>query len=107
MFSTLDHSGFRGIDAVVDAPGRSEQVEIAQSLQVDASRAAAFPSDWLLRTLAQGIVERERRYDRPVSRVTLSVWFADFDRATLRGSERPVRTFVYDVPGGRHESPPR
>ena len=33
MFSTLDHGGFRGVDVVVDAPGRSEQVEIAASLQ--------------------------------------------------------------------------
>ena len=104
MFSTLDHGGFRGVDVVVDAPGRSEHVEIAASLQVDAARAVALPVDWLLRNLAAGIAAREQRNDRPVSRVTLSVWRAEFDRATLRGSERPMRTFVYDVP---RESAPR
>jgi len=104
MFSTLDHGGFRGVDVVVDAPDRSEHVEIAASLQVDAARAVALPVDWLLRNLAAGIAAREQRNDRPVSRVTLSVWRADFDRATLRGSERPIRTFIYDVP---RESAPR
>jgi hypothetical protein len=98
MFSTLDHGAFRGVDVVVDAPGRSEQVEIAASLQSEAARAVALPVDWLLRDLAAGIAERELRHDRPVSRVTLSVWRAEFDRTTLRGSERPMRTFVYDVP---------
>ncbi len=98
MFSTLDHGAFRGVDVVVDAPGRSEQVEIAASLQSEAARAVALPVDWLLRDLAAGIAERELRNDRPVSRVTLSVWRAEFDRTTLRGSERPIRTFIYDVP---------
>jgi hypothetical protein len=43
-------------------------------------------------------VARERRYQRPVSRVTLTFWRTDFDRVTLLPAERPVRTFVYDVP---------
>jgi hypothetical protein len=100
MFSTLDHGGFRGVDVVVDAPDRSEHVEIAPSLQTEAARATALPVDWLLRDLAAGIAAREQRHQRPVSRVTLSVWRADFDRTTLRGSERPLRTFIYDVPTG-------
>jgi hypothetical protein len=98
MFSTLDHGAFRGVDVVVDAPERSEQVEIAPSLQSEAARAVALPVDWLLRDLASGIAERERRQNRPVTRVTLSVWRAEVDRTSLRGSEQPIRTFVYDVP---------
>jgi hypothetical protein len=98
MFATLDHGAFRGVDVVVDAPDRSEQVEIAPSLQSEAARAVALPVDRLLRDLASGIAERERRQNRPVTRVTLSVWRAEFDRTTLRGSEQPIRTFVYDVP---------
>jgi hypothetical protein len=102
MFSTLDHGAFRGVDVVVDAPERSEQIEIAPSLQAEAARAVALPVDWLLRDLAAGIAEREMRNDRPVTRVTLSVWRAEFDPTTLGGSEQPIRTFVYDVPNG-HE----
>ena len=46
MFSTLDHGAFRGVDVVVDALGRSEQLEIAASLQREAARAVALPVDW-------------------------------------------------------------
>ena len=98
MFSTLDHGAYRGVDIVVDAPDRSESLEIPPSLEVAAARAAAFPVDWLMRELAEGVVARERRYERAVSRVTVTAWRAEFDRASLRGSERPLRTFIYDVP---------
>jgi hypothetical protein len=101
MFATLDHGAYRGVDILVDAPERSEHLAIPPSLEVPAARAAACPAEWLLRRLAEGVVARERRYERPVSRVTLTVWRADFDRATLRPSERHVRTFVFDVPSER------
>ena len=67
-------------------------------LQLGDHSASEISVDWLLRDLAAGIAAREQRYERPVSRVTLSVWRADFDPATLRGAERPLRTFIYDVP---------
>jgi hypothetical protein len=98
MFSTLDHGAYRGVNVVVDAPERSEHLEIPPSLEIAAARAAAFPVDWLMRDLAEGVAARERRYERAVSRVTVTAWRAGFDRATLRASERPLRTFVYDVP---------
>ena len=98
MFSTLDHGAYRGVDIVVDAPDRSESLEIPPSLEVAAARAAAFPVDWLMRDLAKGVAAREERYERAVSRVTVTAWRAEFDRASLRGSERPLRTFIYDVP---------
>jgi hypothetical protein len=98
MFSTLDHGAYRGVDIVVDGPDRSESLEIPPSLEIAAARAAAFPVDWLMRDLAERVVARERRYERAVSRVTVTAWRADFDRAALRASERPLRTFIYDVP---------
>lgn len=97
MFSTLNHSGYRGVDVTVEGPGRSEQWAIPGSLEVLAARAAACPTDPLLRRLAEGVVARERRYQRPVTRVRLTMWRAEFDPATLRASERTLRTFVYDV----------
>jgi hypothetical protein len=98
MFSTLDHGANRGVDIVVDAPDRSESVEIPASLETAAARAAACPTNRLLRALAEGVATRERRYERAVTRVTVTAWRTDFDRATLRASERPVRTFTYLVP---------
>jgi hypothetical protein len=98
MFSTLDHGAYRGVDVLIEARDRAEAQEIPPSLEEIAARAATCPADWLLRRLAEGIVARERRYERPVSRVTLTVWRTEFDRVTLRASEQPLRTFVYDVP---------
>jgi hypothetical protein len=97
MFSTLDHGAYRGVDVVVEAADRAEALEIAPSLDELAARAAACPAEPLLRRLAEGIVARERRYERPVTRVTLTAWRTEFDRVTLRATEQLVRTFVYDV----------
>ena len=98
MFSTLDHGAYRGVDIVVDAPDRSESLEIPPSLETAAARAAACPTDGLLRALAEGVAAREQRYQRAVTRVTVTAWRTDFDRGTLQPSERPLRTFTYVVP---------
>jgi hypothetical protein len=98
MFSTLDHGAFRGVDIVVEAQDRSEAQEVPPSLGVSAARAAMCPSDWLLKQLAEGVVARERRYQRPVARVKLTVWRTVFDPATLRATEQTLREYVYDVP---------
>jgi hypothetical protein len=98
MFSTLDHGAYRRVEIVVDAPDRSEALDIPQSLEVRAARAALCPTQWLLRRLAEGVVARERRNARPVAHVTVKVWRTTFDRATLHASEQPLRTFEYDVP---------
>jgi hypothetical protein len=98
MFSTLDHGAFRGVDVVVEAADRSEAQEVPPSLEEMAARAATCPSEWLLRRLAEGVVARERRYERPVTRVKLTVWRTDFDPVTLHATEKTSRVFVYDVP---------
>jgi hypothetical protein len=97
MFSTLDHGAYRGIDIVVEAPERSEAIEIPPSLEEAVARAAACPSESFIRRLAEGVVDRERRYQRPVTRVKLTAWRTEFDRATLYATEEPLRQFIYDV----------
>jgi hypothetical protein len=96
MFSTLDHAPFRGVDVVVEAPDRSEALSIPPSLEEAAARAVNCPADWLLRQLAEGIAARERRHQRPVSRVRLTVWGTHFDTTTLAAHERTIRTYVHD-----------
>ena len=98
MFSTLDHGAYRGVDILIEAPERSESQHVPPSLEEIAARAANCPAEWLLRELAAGVVARERRYERPVSRVTLTVWRTRFDPSSLAASEVPLRTFVYQVP---------
>jgi hypothetical protein len=97
MFATLDHAPFRGIDIVVEAPERSEAIEISPSLELAAARAATLPSDGSLRRLAKAVVERERRNDRPVETVRIEVWRDEFDALTLQAVERPLREFTYQV----------
>jgi hypothetical protein len=97
MFSTLDHGAHRRVEIVIEAPDRSEALEIPPSLDELAARTTAYPSDRLLRQLAERVVSREQRSNRAVSRVRLSVWRTDFDPVTLTASEQPLRSFVYDV----------
>ena len=98
MFSTLDHGAYRGVDILLAAPERSESQHVPPSLEELAARVANCPSEWLLRELAAAVVARERRYDRPVTTVTLTVWRTRFDPSSLAASEAPLRTFVYQVP---------
>lgn len=95
MFSTLDHGAYRGVTIVVDAKDRSETLDIPPSLDEPAARASAYPSRRLLELLAKGVVARERRYGRDVQRVMLTAWRTDFDRASLRATERPLRVLAY------------
>jgi hypothetical protein len=95
MFSTLDHAAFRGIDIVIEAPDRSETLEIPPSLDLIAERALTCPADWLLGRLAAEVVARERRNGRAVSHVQVTVWTTAFDRVTLAAHKQTIRTFRY------------
>ena len=97
MFSTLDHAAFRRISIVVDAPDRSEALDIPDSLQEIAARVANCPADWMLRRFATEIVARERRHARPVAHVTIQVWRTEFDRASLQPQELPLRSVRFDA----------
>ena len=97
MFSTLDHGAFRRLTVVVDAPHRSETLEMPASLEELSARAVNFPADWLLRRLAAAIAARERRHDRPVARVTIQVWRTKFDRGSLYAEEQPLRTVSFEA----------
>jgi hypothetical protein len=97
MFSTLDHGAFRRVAIVVDAPDRSETIDVPDSLEETAARVVNFPSDWLIRKLAAGVVARERRYNRPVSRVTITVWRTAFNPVSLHAEERTLRTATFEA----------
>jgi hypothetical protein len=98
MFASLDHAPFRGIDIVVEAPDRSETLEISPSLEEPAAQAVTFPSDFRLTQLAKAVVAREQRRGQPVETVKLEVWRQDFDPHSLRATERRLRTFSYRIP---------
>jgi hypothetical protein len=96
MFSTIDGTASRDLRIFAEAPGRSEQLEIAPSQELMAARSELYPSDKLLKDLAAAVVDRERRYRRPVTIVRIEVWRIEFNE-DLEAIERPIRTFEWNV----------
>lgn len=97
MFSTLDDAPHRTIRVVVEAPSRSEEAELAPSLDDDVARALTLPSRYRLVRLAEAVAARERRYQRAVTRVRITVWRHDVDRATLGFTPVVLREYTHDV----------
>ena len=94
MFAATDGSAFRRVRIVVDGPGRSQEIDIAPSLERSAARAALFPSDRRLTWLARAVTAREERYARPVCRVSIDVFRTEFSGDPLHATEHRIRSFV-------------
>ena len=97
MFSTTDDAGRRSIRVYVSAPDRSEEIGIAPSIEDAARRAAVLPTDVRLTDLARRVVDRERRYERPVDSVRIETWRIEYSPNTLAASSHLVREFLYRV----------
>jgi hypothetical protein len=97
MFSTTDDAGRRYVRVFVSAAERSEELAIAPSLEDAARRAAVLPADTNLVRLAGRVVERERRYRRPVETVRIETWRIEYAPGTLAATSRLMRDFVYRV----------
>ena len=97
MFSTTDDGGRRHVRMFVSAPERSEEIAIAPSLEDAARRAAVLPDDAALSRLARRVVDRERRYQRPVDTVRIETWRIEYAPDTLAATTRLIREFVYRV----------
>jgi hypothetical protein len=97
MFSTTDGTAFRYIRIFVEAPDRSEELEISPSQEDAAARAELFPSDALLNKLAKAVAGREKRYGRSVTTIRLEVWRTEFSPGSLDATDRRLRTFTFNV----------
>ena len=97
MFATTDGTAFRYVRVFVEAPGRSEELEIAPSQEFAAGRAQLFPSDAMLIGLGRAVVSREQRYGRPVERVRLEVWRTEFKAGTLDAEDHQLRSLTWHV----------
>jgi hypothetical protein len=99
MFASVDGVPFRWVRVYVSAPERSEELAIPPSLEGRAHRLVTWPHQRAMDAFARAIVERERRYDRPVDSVRVEVWRADVSPA-LEVVESLVRKSTLTV----HES---
>lgn len=97
MFSTTDDVGRRHVRVFVSAPGRAEEIAIAPSLEDAAVRAAVLPTDAALSRLAERVIAREGRYQRPVDTVRIETWRIDYAPDTLAATSRLIRDFNYRV----------
>jgi hypothetical protein len=97
MFSTTDDGGRRHVRVFVSAPERSEEMAISPSLEDAARRAAVWPTDAALTHLAQLVIAREGRYERPVDTVRIETWRIDYAPDTLAATSRLIREFAYRV----------
>lgn len=97
MFATTDDGGRRYVRIFVSAPERSEEITVPPSLSDAARRAAALPGDTQLARLARGVVDRERRRQRPVDVVRIETWRIEYARETLAATPRRTREYVYRV----------
>jgi hypothetical protein len=51
----------------------------------------------MLVRLAEGVVLREERYERPVESVRIEVWRTTFDPITLKPEGEKFRDYLYQV----------
>ena len=96
LFSTLDGKLERRVRIFVEAPGRSEELEIAPSQEILAERARLFPSESMLLSLAKAVSRHETESGRPVNTVTLEVRRTEFSD-TLEATDRRLRTLSWNV----------
>jgi hypothetical protein len=99
MFATNDGSGFRYVRLFVDAPERSEELNVAESLEFAAVRAQLFPSTRFLTRLGQAAGARELRHGRHAASVRVEVWKIEFSDEPLRATERRLRSLTVPIEG--------
>jgi hypothetical protein len=103
MFATTDGTAFRYVRLYVEGPDRSEELEVAPSLEDAAARARLFPSVTLMTRLAEKVVARERRYSRPVSSVKVEVWRTHFTTSPVKATDELLRSFTMKVRNAAEE----
>jgi hypothetical protein len=97
MFATTDGTAFRYVRLFVDAPERSEELTVAESLEFDAVRAQLFPSRRFLTRLGEAAGARERRHGREAVTVRVEVWRVEFSDQPLRATERRLRSLTIPI----------
>ena len=97
MFASLDARPFRYVRIFVQAPERSEELAVPPSLEALAASVEVLPGDHQLEQLAQGVLARERRRQRPVVDGRLEVWRVEFAPGSLTPRDRLVRTHTFNA----------
>jgi hypothetical protein len=97
MFAAVDGGAVRSVRVVVESANGSEMRNVPASLEIDARRAASFPTSFMLSRLARGVAIRERRHGRAVDRVLVEVWSATLSDDGSQAEARRLAVHVYEV----------
>jgi hypothetical protein len=97
MFATTDGTAFRFVRLFVDAPGRSEEMNVTESLEMAVVRAQLFPSHRFMTRLGEAVGAHELRHGRAVATVRVEVWRIEFIDQPLRATERRLRTLTIPI----------
>jgi len=95
MFSTTDGNANRYLRVFVSAPERSEELLLRGRLDELASRAQAFPSEFLLKKLAEEIVQEQKSRSLPVQSIQIQVWRIQYAREYLEAKSQMLRNYTY------------
>jgi hypothetical protein len=97
MFATTDGTAFRYVRLFVDAPERSEELTVTESLEFDAVRAQLFPSRRFLTRLGESAGARELRHGREAATVRVEVWRVEFSKQPLKATGRRLRSLTVAI----------
>lgn len=97
MFATTDGTAARYVRLFVDAPDRSEELNVADSLDFAAARAELFPSDRFMTRLGEAAGARELRNGRDAATVRVEVWRIEFSDDPLRSTGRRLRSLTVPI----------
>lgn len=97
MFATTDGTASRYVRLFVDAPERSEELIVPDSLEFAAARAELFPSHRFMARLGEAAGARELRHGRDAVTVRVEVWRIEFSEAPLRGTGRRLRSLTIPI----------
>jgi len=106
MFATTDGTASRYVRLFVDAPERSEELTVADSLEFAAARAELFPSDRFMTSLGEAAGARELRNGRDAATVRVEVWRIEFSEEPLRGTGRRLRSLTVPITPVERSLPP-
>jgi len=81
MFASIDGLPFRQVRVFVEAPNRSKEIALPDSLEATAAKAATWPHAGSLERLARAVIAREHSRGRAVDSVRVEVWRADISRS--------------------------
>lgn len=104
MFASIDGLPFRQVRVFVEAPGRSREIALPESLEIAGAKAATWPHARALEDLARAMMARERSRGRPVDFVRVEVWRADISRSLESiWTKLNEVTVAGDAAGGSHD----